>query len=150
MWRSAVQLCTGLRGISSVGLEHLLCKQGVKGSTPLFSTGKRRGIQNRAGNHKNKRALRGPKKKKEQTRSHPGAEAPGLCPAARRAEETIDMLKTKKDENVEYESARGGGLTSRRVGEGKESKGGRWIPRLQEARKDVASDEMPWGGASGL
>ena len=90
------------------------------------------------------------KKKKEQNRSHPGAEAPGLCPAARRAEETIDMLKTKKDENVEYESARGGGLTSRRVGEGKESKGGRWIPRLQEAKKDVASDEMPWGGASGL
>ena len=26
------------RGISSVGLEHLPCTQGVKGSTPLFST----------------------------------------------------------------------------------------------------------------
>ena len=60
------------------------------------------------------------------------------------------MLKTKKDENVEYESARGGGLTSRRVGEGKESKGGRWIPRLQEAKKDVASCEKPRGGASNL
>ena len=47
MWRSAVQLCQGLldillryrkRGISSVGLEHLPCTQGVKGSSPLFST----------------------------------------------------------------------------------------------------------------
>ena len=55
MWRSAVQLCLGLhrrkamyqavsamvfklRGISSVGLEHLPCTQGVKGSSPLFST----------------------------------------------------------------------------------------------------------------
>ena len=26
------------RGISSVGLEHLPCTQGVKGSSPLFST----------------------------------------------------------------------------------------------------------------
>ena len=26
------------RGISSVGLEHLPCTQGVKGSRPLFST----------------------------------------------------------------------------------------------------------------
>ena len=26
-------------GISSVGLEHLPCTQGVKGSSPLFSTG---------------------------------------------------------------------------------------------------------------
>ena len=47
MWRSAVQLCLGLQtigltivnwGISSVGLEHLPCTQGVKGSSPLFST----------------------------------------------------------------------------------------------------------------
>ena len=47
MWRSAVQLCQGLLdillryrkwGISSVGLEHLPCTQGVKGSSPLFST----------------------------------------------------------------------------------------------------------------
>ncbi len=30
----------GARGISSVGLEHLPCKQGVKGSNPLFSTKK--------------------------------------------------------------------------------------------------------------
>ena len=40
MWRSAVQLCQELLnwGISSVGLEHLPCTQGVKGSSPLFST----------------------------------------------------------------------------------------------------------------
>ena len=30
----------GRRGISSVGLEHLLCTQGVIGSSPLFSTKK--------------------------------------------------------------------------------------------------------------
>ena len=60
MWRSAVQPCQGLlgagcagsggnaetsrrkrRGISSDGLEHLPCKQGVKGSSPLFSTEKK-------------------------------------------------------------------------------------------------------------
>ena len=29
------------RGISSVGLEHLPCTQGVKGSSPLFSTERR-------------------------------------------------------------------------------------------------------------
>ena len=31
---------------------------------------------------------------------------------------------------------------------GKESKGGRWIPRLQEAKKDAASCENLWVGAS--
>ena len=31
------------RGISSVGLEHLLCTQGVIGSSPLFSTKKKEG-----------------------------------------------------------------------------------------------------------
>ena len=71
MWRSAVQLCTGLRGISSVGLEHLLCKQGVKGSTPLFSTLKR----NRRNETEARQARRG-------TAGPQG-----------RAKETIDMLR---------------------------------------------------------
>ena len=40
MWRSAVQLCLGLRsrGISSVGSERLPCTQEAKGSSPLSST----------------------------------------------------------------------------------------------------------------
>ncbi len=41
MWRSAVQVCLGLRkfeGDQLSWLEHLLCKQGVNGSNPLFST----------------------------------------------------------------------------------------------------------------
>ena len=73
MWRSAVQLCTGLRGISSVGLEHLLCKQGVKGSTPLFSTNCYRF-----------------RKETEARQARRGTAGP-----QGQAEETIDMLRKK-------------------------------------------------------
>ena len=117
MWRSAVQLCTGLRGISSVGLEHLPCTQGVKGSSPLFST------------------IIHPQERRDARTAVRGLTRPeGL------GKETIDMLQKQLDENENTRTPQARACD----GKGKESKGGRWIPRLQEAKKDAASCENPW------
>lgn len=54
--------------------------------------------------------------------------------------ETIDMLQKQLDENENTRTPQAMACD----GKGKESKGGRWIPRLQEAKKDAASCENPW------
>ena len=54
------------------------------------------------------------------------------------------MLKKKKRDTRRVSVA------IRALSKRKENKGGRWIPRLQEAKKDVASCEKRRGGASSL
>ncbi len=75
-------------GISSVGLEHLPCTQGVKGSSPLFSTKIRKGVGEGLGTGK-------------------GEEEEGGCEAQAKAEAKAKAKEKRRIKEEDEENEKG-------------------------------------------